>query len=319
VRDLIKMGEFFGVKSALGRYMREETAIVLQDSAVMVFSVPEFEQVASKNTRIIAKMLTVFSNQLRRIHRQVQNLMVSDAQVNSETGLYKIGEYYMKNKRFGQALYAYKRYLVYYPSGAYATDVANKVGQLLNLKVEFKHPAWETVPSVLRKGLCDVSIGSMTDTPEGRRQLAFTDPYYYSRAQAFMRKGGTPLTGSQDLAGKKVGVRAATTYYDYLVQDTSARVTMYDTDAAAFAALEAGVVDYVVSSDVTGQQAISSGQQIAVSGKPLYYESCVFATKKGESDWLALLNYAIGKMHADGSLAAMSRHWFYGTDLTSKD
>ncbi len=129
VRDMIKMGEFFGVKSALGRYMREETAIVMQDSAVMVFSVPEFEQVASKNTRIITKMLTVFSNQLRRIHRQVQNLMVSDEQVNPETGLYKIGEYYLKNKRFGQALYAYKRYLVYYPTGAYATDVTAKIVQ----------------------------------------------------------------------------------------------------------------------------------------------------------------------------------------------
>ena len=129
VRDMIKMGEFFGVKSALGRYMREETAIVMQESAVMVFSVPEFEQVASKNTRIITKMLTVFSNQLRRIHRQVQNLMVSDEQVNPETGLYKIGEYYLKNKRFGQALYAFKRYIVYYPTGAYATDVTSKIVQ----------------------------------------------------------------------------------------------------------------------------------------------------------------------------------------------
>jgi TolA-binding protein len=129
VRDLIKMGEFFGVKSALGRYMREETAIVLQDAAVMVFSVPEFELVASKNTRIITKMLKVFSNQLRRIHRQVQNLMVSDEQVNPETGLYKIGEYYLKNKRYGQALHAYKRYLVYYPSGSYASEVNNKLMQ----------------------------------------------------------------------------------------------------------------------------------------------------------------------------------------------
>jgi TolA-binding protein len=129
VRDLIKVGEFFGVKSALGRYMREETAIVLQDAAAMVFSVPEFELLASKNTRIITKMLKVFSNQLRRIHRQVQNLMVSDEQVNPETGLYKIGEYYMKNKRYGQALHAYKRYLVYYPSGAFASEVTNKVQQ----------------------------------------------------------------------------------------------------------------------------------------------------------------------------------------------
>ncbi len=91
VRDMIKMGEFFGVKSALGRYMREETAVVQQDSTVMVFSVPEFEQLASKNTRIITKMLKVFSNQLRRIHRQVQNLMVSDEQVNPETGSTRSG------------------------------------------------------------------------------------------------------------------------------------------------------------------------------------------------------------------------------------
>ncbi len=127
MRDLIKTGEFFGVKSALGRYMREETAIVLQDATVMVFSVPEFEQLASKNTRIITKMMKVFSNQLRRIHKQVQTLLVSDEQVNPETGLYKIGEYYMKNKRYAQALHAYKRYLVYYPSGAFATDVTTKI------------------------------------------------------------------------------------------------------------------------------------------------------------------------------------------------
>ena len=84
----------------------------------MAFTPAEFEQLAAKNTRIITKMLKVFSNQLRRIHKQVQNLLVSDAQVNPETGLYQIGEYYLKNKRYGQALHAYKRYLVYYPSGA---------------------------------------------------------------------------------------------------------------------------------------------------------------------------------------------------------
>lgn len=129
VHDLIKMGEFFGVKSGLGRYPREETAVVLQDSSVMAFTPAEFEQLAAKNTRIITKMLKVFSNQLRRIHRQVQTLLVSDAQVNSETGLYKIGEYYLKNKRYGQALHALKRYLVYYPSGSYAGDVTNKIVQ----------------------------------------------------------------------------------------------------------------------------------------------------------------------------------------------
>jgi CRP-like cAMP-binding protein len=127
VHDQIKTGEFFGVKSALGRYPREETAFVLQESTVMALSVPEFESLAMKNTRIITKMLKVFSNQLRHIQRQVQNLLAGDEAVNPESGLYKIGEYYMKNKRYGQALHAYKRYLVYYPTGAYAVDITRKI------------------------------------------------------------------------------------------------------------------------------------------------------------------------------------------------
>ena len=119
--DLIQTGEFFGVKSALGKYPREETAMVLQDSQMIVFTVPEFEQVVLNNTRIIMKMLKVFSNQLRRIQKQMRNVLSSDEQsVNPEAGLFKIGEYYLKMKRYSQALYAFRRYQTYYPSGAFA-------------------------------------------------------------------------------------------------------------------------------------------------------------------------------------------------------
>jgi CRP-like cAMP-binding protein/TolA-binding protein len=127
VHDLIKTGEFFGVKSALGRYARDETAQVLTDSTALAFTVPEFEQLAMHNPRIVIKMLRVFSNQLRRFHRKVQNLIGSEEQIKPETGLYKIGEYYMKNKRYSQALYAYKRYLTYHPSGKHAGDVTRKI------------------------------------------------------------------------------------------------------------------------------------------------------------------------------------------------
>jgi len=129
VHDLIKTGEFFGVKSALGRYQREENALVVIDSVVVAFSVPEFEQLIAKNTRIITKMLKVFSNQLRRIHKQVKNLLYTDDHVNPETGLFKIGEYYLKNKQYSQTIYAFGRYLVYYPSGKFAGEATK------NLKV----------------------------------------------------------------------------------------------------------------------------------------------------------------------------------------
>lgn len=147
MRDLIKMGEFFGVKSAMGRYPREETAVVLQDADCMAFTVGEFEQMAAANTRIIMKMLKVFSNQLRRIHRQVQNLLMSDEQVSSETGLYKIGEYYLRGKRYVQALHAYKRYLVYYPTGAYADEATRKIETAENYVSKYGSGAAAPAPS----------------------------------------------------------------------------------------------------------------------------------------------------------------------------
>lgn len=124
IRDLIRAGEFFSVKSSLGKYPKEETAMVLQDAEIIAFSVPEFEQVTMKNTRIILKMLRVFSNQLRRIHRQVLNLLSTGELVNAEKGLYHIGEYYWKRKQYVQALYAFRRYLTYYPSGHFTSQAS---------------------------------------------------------------------------------------------------------------------------------------------------------------------------------------------------
>jgi CRP-like cAMP-binding protein len=120
IHEIIQTGEFFGVKSAMGHYPREENAVVLQDANVLVFSVPEFEAFAASNIRIVIKMLRVFSNQLRRIHRQVENLMENPVTVNAEIGLYKTGEYYLRNRMYSQARYVMSRYLTYYPAGKMA-------------------------------------------------------------------------------------------------------------------------------------------------------------------------------------------------------
>jgi TolA-binding protein len=126
ILDSVQAGEFFGVKSALARFPREENATVSQETTVMAFTVPEFEQLASSNTRIIMKLLKVFSTQMRRIHRQTANIMESEGydSENPEKGLYNVGEYYLNNKRFPQAKYIFGRYLTYYPSGRYAAKAA---------------------------------------------------------------------------------------------------------------------------------------------------------------------------------------------------
>jgi len=128
VHDAVQPGEFFGVKSALGRYPREENAMTIRDATVMAFTVPEFEALAAANTRIIMKMLKVFSNQLRKVHKQVSSLMSTEEQ-NPEEGLFSVGEYYFKARNYSYAKYIFGRYLTYYPTGSYATKAADYLRQ----------------------------------------------------------------------------------------------------------------------------------------------------------------------------------------------
>ena len=126
IRDSVQPGEFFGVKSALGRYPREENAVALSDTTVMAFTVPEFEAVATANSRIIMKMLKVFSNQMRRVHKQVSKLMAREEEPPAD-GLFNVGEFYLKNRRFSQARHVFSRYLTYYPSGKNALQASKNL------------------------------------------------------------------------------------------------------------------------------------------------------------------------------------------------
>ena len=197
-------------------------------------------------------------------------------------------------------------------------DTALGMADMLALKPVWKHPDWNTIPAGLQAGLYDVSIGSMTITPERQKTLDFTDPYYYTSGQIFVKKGGAQITGPADLAGKTVGVGDGTTYYTWLKTNTTAVVKGYKTDLDALPDLLNGNLDFWMTAGPTGQQAILQGKPIEFSGKPLYYEDLAMAIKKGEPDLLALLNYTVQTMHADGQLTEMSKKWYNGIDLTVK-
>jgi TolA-binding protein len=121
IRDLVSPGEFFGVKSALGHFPREENAVAVADSTAMVFTVPEFEAFAMSNTSIILKMLKIFSNQMRRVHTQVAKFTANES-VKPDEGLFSIGEKYLKLKRYAHAKYVFSRYLTHYPTCAKAAQ-----------------------------------------------------------------------------------------------------------------------------------------------------------------------------------------------------
>jgi len=197
-------------------------------------------------------------------------------------------------------------------------DVAKKVASILGIQVKFVNPAWDSIPTGLQVGRFDVSIGSMSPTPERMKNLDFTGPYSFSSA-VIMTKAGTPgLNTVADLAGKKIGTGGATTFYYWLQDNTQAIIKSYASSIDTFPDLQMGRLDGAMTDSASAQQVIAAGKQFQVTGKPFYYEDLCFAIKKGEPDWLAMLNYTVKQMHADGSLTAMSKQWYNGLDVTVK-
>ena len=179
IHDHIQTGEFFGVKSALGKYPREENAVVLSDSQVIMFTVPEFESLVSQNTRIIMKMLKVFSNQLRRMHQKVRGLLGEDEHIDRETGLFGVGEYYLRKKKYQHALYVFRQYLTYHPSGKFhkrATEYAQSSEEYAQ-----KYGAGKG-PNIQGLGPNEVS------KPEKGRELSDSAKAYYEAVSIFSQQ-----------------------------------------------------------------------------------------------------------------------------------
>lgn len=130
VHDTVSQGEFFGVKSALSGYSRDETATALQDSNIIVFSVPEFETLAMGNTRLIFKMLKVFSNQLRRVNKQLSSVL-KQKEADPDDGLYNVGAYFYKQRQDEKAFYVFSKYKEQYPHGK---NIDNAIKALSILK-----------------------------------------------------------------------------------------------------------------------------------------------------------------------------------------
>jgi len=123
VKEEVRKGEFFGVKSAIGKYPREETAQTIGETQLLVLTMADFERLLLKNVGLVIKMLRIFSNQLRRVGKMQREVLGEIDSVNPAEELFKIGEYYNKAGKVEQALYSYKRHMEHYP-GTKFSDVA---------------------------------------------------------------------------------------------------------------------------------------------------------------------------------------------------
>ena len=124
VTEYIREGEFFGVKSALGHFPREETATVVQDSICISMNVQEFEALFSSNKQIILKMLKVFSKQLRAIHKKTESILHNIKDVEQHVGMEAVAASFYADEQYKSCADVCLKILQRFPEAANKEAVA---------------------------------------------------------------------------------------------------------------------------------------------------------------------------------------------------
>ncbi len=212
-------------------------------------------------------------------------------------------------------------------------DVAQAIGKRLGVGLRFVTPDWSVILEGNWRGRWDVSVGSVTPTPERAKLLDFPAVYYYTPAAFAVHADNDAVTSVAELDGKTIGACRECTYEEYLNGTLRidprwsipfefvvkpGKMIVYETDLRAFDDLKREddpKLAAVLSAMPTIQNAIARGYPLKVLGAPVFYEPLAIAIAKGDPEFAAKLEEVVGAMHEDGTLSRISRKW-YGIDYT---
>ena len=164
----------------------------------------------------------------------------------------------------------------------------------------------------------DFNMQQYSITPEREETISFSDPYYSSN-QAIVALAGSPAEGATtvaDLADVKFGAQAGTTsltFINEIIKPTN-EPFVYDDNAGAKAALEAGQIDaivvdlptglYISAVEIEGTSVI--GQFPGSAGGLTDDFGAVF-TK--DNPLVACVNTALATLKESGELAKIEQAW----------
>ncbi|MBM7095422.1 glutamine ABC transporter substrate-binding protein [Bacillus sp. H-16] len=185
--------------------------------------------------------------------------------------------------------------------------IADRVGFDINLEtVEF-----DGIVSGMGTGRYDIGIAGMTITEERAENFDFSDPYYDAGLILAVRADEEEIQSVDDVDGRPVATRAATTSYDYLEENTDAQIQTFPDIVNAYQDLTAGRVDAVIYDlpNVLYYIETEALGDMKTVGDTLTGEQYGIAFPSG-SELTEQVNEALAEMMEDGSYGDIYEEWF---------
>jgi len=194
-------------------------------------------------------------------------------------------------------------------------EIGQAVAKRIGIKGVPMSTAWDGIIAGLLANKYELICGSMAITEERLKSIDFSDPYYRSGAQLFVKQGSA-VKSVADLTGKKVGVTLGTTYEKWVRENISgADVRTYKGVPDMILEVNYGRIDGFITDKIVGALAIKQkGTPIALAGDLLYEEKMGIALRQNNPELKAAINDALAAMKADGTYKEISMKWL-GIDV----
>jgi polar amino acid transport system substrate-binding protein len=168
---------------------------------------------------------------------------------------------------------------------------------------------------VLQNGSVDIVARNMTITCDRWKVIAFSTEYYRSGQKVMVRLGdktasGGPITGMQDLVGKKVCAPNSSTSMDKLLTFKGLIPVGSDTHTGCLQLFQQGKVDAITGDDTVLAGLAAQDPYAEVVKAPAFTaEPYGLGINKDDIDFVEFVNGVLAQMRSDGRWTKSYNTW----------
>ena len=191
-------------------------------------------------------------------------------------------------------------------------DMVDLVAQRLGVTQQIVETPFDNIQSgvALDTGLCDIGAAAMTITDARKQNLDFSDPYF-DATQALLVPPNSPITGADQLQGKRLGVQNGTTGQEYATKNLSgAELVVFDDIGLELTAVQTGGVDAAINDNAPLLDFAGKNAGFKVTAQFNTGEQYGYAVKKGNTALAQAVNGAIADAKSGGKYKELFTKWF---------
>ena len=189
-------------------------------------------------------------------------------------------------------------------------ELLDAISKETGLEFKVQDMAFDGLLPALQTKKVDMVIAGMSATPERKKAVAFSKPYFKAKQVVITKGVDKSLKSFKDLAGKKVGVMLGFTGDTVVSEIKGVKVERFNASYAAIMALSQNKVDAVVLDSEPAQKYTANNKQFVIASIPAEEEDYAIAVRKNDKELLDKINSALDKIKANGEYDKLLKKYF---------